>query len=132
MKTNNPKYILIHCSDISYKKVPNQFHSININHRDVRNFNMSSLGWNVGYHRLITGGRNYRCRVDEEYGNHCNTIIDGLSMNFQSLGICWAGDGDIELPTLVDYNLIQKQVLEWQDIHKIPDKNVYFHRYFSS
>ena len=131
MQTNNPKYILVHCSDIDSKLVADQFTGVNRTHRDERNFNTSSLGFNVGYHVFVTGGVAYRARVDTEYGNHCNNLVDGLSMNFQSLGICFGIDGDIELPSQGMVNLARAQILEWQRLYNIPNERVLFHRDFS-
>lgn len=143
---NRPQYILIHCSDDSYTNCFDQLNKINIYHRDERGFPISSLGYWVGYHRLITGDKNYQCRLDTDVGAHCNQGYDGKtvyapgtyddtkikSMNFQSLGICWGGDGDIQFPTPIQYGLLQKQIWEWQDKWKIPNENVLFHRYFTS
>lgn len=127
---NKPKYIIIHCTDYSYKLMPNQFEACNSWHKD-RGFPKSSLGLYIGYHSLITGDTNYPCRLETDEGAHCNQVVDGLSMNFQSLGVCIGFDGDIEMPTDKQYELLQKQVWEWQDKHGIPSSNVKFHRYYS-
>lgn len=131
MQKNKPIYILIHCSDISEKTHPDQFREIDIYHKQ-RGFPISFLGYYVGYHRLITGGKNYYCRHDEDEGAHCNQVVDGLSMNFQSLGVCWAGDGDTEMPSEIHYKLLQEQVWAWQDKYSIPNKNVRFHRDYAT
>ncbi len=128
---NNPKYIIIHCTDCSYKSIPDQFIACNGWHKD-RSFPLSSLGYYIGYQRLITGEKNYQCRLDTDEGAHCNQQLNGLSMNFQSLGICMGFDGDIEFPTPVQHDLLKKQVQEWQDQYGIPNENVYFHRHFAT
>lgn len=127
---NTPRYILIHCTDYSYRKMKDQFLACNNWHRD-RQFPVSSKGLFIGYHRLITGGKNYECRLDTDEGAHCNQRINGVSLNFQSLGVCLGFDGDIELPIPEEYSLLQKQVWEWQDKYKIPNDKVVFHRYFA-
>lgn len=144
---NSPKYIVLHTSDVSYKKISDQFVSINRYHRDVTQFPVSTLGYYTGYHVLVTGEKVYKCRLDSDEGAHCNQGYDGftvyqpenkstwpkgvLSMNFQSLSICFGGDGDIEYPTAMQYALMQKQVWDWQDKYKISNENVFFHRKFS-
>ena len=96
---NNPKYIIVHCTAVSYKKVPVQFFAVNRYHQG-RMFPRSTLGWNLGYHFFYEkSGQELRGREDWEVGAHCNDVVDELSMNFQSIGLCWAGDGDIEMPT---------------------------------
>lgn len=129
---NNPRYIVIHCTDVSYRTAYNQFNSVNIYHRDVRDFPISSHGYYVGYHVLITGDTLYECRKDTDEGAHCNQRVNGISMNFQSLGVCVGFDGDIEMPTPRQYELLQRQVWAWQDKYKIPNENVKFHRVYAT
>lgn len=131
VNTNKPKYIIIHCSDVSWTALRDQFNSINAYHRDDRGFPRSSLGYFVGYQRLVTGGRNYQARIDTEEGAHCNQVLEGVSMNFQSLGICFGGDGDIEYPHPDDYVLLKEQVQLWQRMYAIPNQNVFYHRHFA-
>lgn len=129
---NTPEYIIAHCSDVSQDDLKNQFVSINNYHRDVRLFPVSSLGIYVGYHRLITGGKNYKCREDFEVGAHCNNVVNNVSMNFKSLGVCIGFDGDIEMPTTEHVKLLQQQIWEWQDKYKIPNERVKFHRDYAT
>jgi hypothetical protein len=89
---------------------------------------LSSLGNYHGYHHLITGGKNYKCREDNEIGAHCNQKKNGISINLQSLAACVGFDGDIEQMTSMDYALLQQQVWFWQDQYGIPDEKVGFHR----
>lgn len=139
---NVPKYIVIHCTAYSEAKMFDQLLAVNQWHKD-RDFPLSTLGWYVGYHRLITGGKNYQCRKDDEVGAHCNQGIDanlnpiqgpasGTSMNFKSLGICAGFDGDIEHMSIQHYALLQKQVWDWQDQYGIPNSNIFFHRHFAT
>lgn len=138
---NTPKYGIIHCSDVSYKVNKDQFNSINVYHRDERGFPQSSLGLYVGYHDLFTGGKHYKCKEDWEVGAHCNQGYDGvtvyapatpgkLSMNYQSIGLCIAFDGDIEMPPLIEQGLLQKRLWELQD--KYPGIIFKFHREFAT
>lgn len=141
---NVPKYYLIHCTDVSYTKNKDQFQATNNYHRDVRQFYESEVykGNFVGYHRLFTGGKEYKCKEDWEVGCHCNQGYDGvkvyppgtqgkLSVNYQSIGGCVAFDGDIEEMPLIEKGLLQKHIWEMQDKYQILDKNVLFHRFFT-
>lgn len=127
MQKNNPRYILIHCSDISEKASYNQLNSIDTYHKE-RDFPKSSIGYYVGYHWLVTGGKKYQCRFDDEVGAHCNVSVDNLSMNFQSIGVCWAGDGDLEYPSEAHYALLQELIRDLMAKYDIPLERVKFHR----
>ncbi len=138
---NTPRYIIIHCTDYSYRAMFDQYAACNRWHKE-RDFSLSSLGLYIGYQRLITGDKNYQCRLDTDVGCHCNQGIDsngravqsptpGTSMNYQSLGVCLGLAGDIELPTGIQHSLLQKQVWEWQDKYKISNDRVFFHRKFA-
>lgn len=151
MNKNNPKYIVVHCSDVSSKDQYDQYQSINTYHRDVRKFPASSLGVCIGYQHLITGGRDYLCRQDTDEGAHCNQGFDGtivyqpgpvdnqhlgwppgtVSMNFQSLGICIGIAGDIEDVPDWAYTLLQSRIWAWQDKYAISNDKVFFHRKFN-
>lgn len=138
---NIPKYIVIHCTDVSYKVNSDQFKSTNDYHRDVREFPISSLGFYVGYQYLYTGGREYICRKESDVGAHCNQGFDGttvyepgtpgkLSMNYQSIGLCCGFDGDIEKMPDAEYKLLQNRVWDIQNRYGI--NQVFFHRHFAT
>jgi len=127
---NTPKYILIHCTDHPRSKIADQFEACNQWHRD-RDFPRSSYELFIGYHSLITGEKEYICRDDTDEGAHCNQRVDGVSLNFQSLGVCVGFDGDVENMTSMEYALLQKRVWSWQDTYKISNENVRFHRDFA-
>ena len=131
MEKNNPKWILIHCTDHPRSLIADQFESCDLWHK-ARDFPLSSLGYRIGYHRLITGEKNYQARLDTDVGAHCNQHVNGLSLNFQSLGVCVGFDGDIEQMTAMEYALLQKQIWQWQDKFHIPNENVKFHRDFAT
>ena len=128
--TNNVKWIIIHGTDYAKSVLPDQFIACNGWHKD-RRFPVSSLGYFTGYHRLITGRKNYQARLDTDEGSHCNQQVNGISLNFQSLGVCVGFDGDIEQMDVVEYDLLQKQVWAWQDQYGITNEYVKFHRFFS-
>lgn len=127
---NKPKYIIIHGTDVSSKTLYNQYNSVNNYHRS-QDFPKSRSGSFVGYHRLITGGLNYKCKEDDEIGAHVNQVVDNLSMNLQSLGVSLGFDGDIEYPPQDFYGILQKQVWDWQETYKIPNERVHFHRRYN-
>lgn len=108
-----------------------QFISVNKYHKTL-DFTKSSLGFYVGYHRLITGGLNYKCKEDTEEGCHCNQSENGISINMQSLAVCVGFDGDVEFPNGVHCDLLRNQILLWQGIHGIPYENIKMHRYFNT
>ena len=78
MNSNNPKYLILHCSDDSYTNCFDQLTKIDRYHKE-RGFPQSSLGFFVGYHYLITGDKEYQCRADTDEGAHCNQQLNGLS-----------------------------------------------------
>ena len=128
---NKPIKIIIHCTDVSRKVQTVQFFSVNRYHRDERKFPKSSLGYYGGYHIFIEpDGTELRYREDWEMGAHCNQVENGLSMNEQSLGICWAGDGDTEYPTSAQMVTIAARVKSWGAKFNIPVDmiGVKFHR----
>lgn len=125
---NNIKYILVHCSDVLSTDIFDQFKSINIYHRDNRFFPESSLGIFVGYNYLITGDKLYKCRENWEIGAHCNDVVDGISMNRQSIGICFGIDGDRELPSDTHLKLFKSLIDGLMIKYDIPLERVKFHR----
>lgn len=121
---NHPQFIIIHCTDVSYRKLPNQLSSVNQYHQGL-GYPLSRAGYYVGYHSLITGGQNYRTKLDSEVGAHT------IGKNQTSLGVCIGFDGDIEFPQPEDYALLKAQIIAWQDMYLIPNENVVFHRQFN-
>jgi hypothetical protein len=128
---NSPRFCVFHCSDVLRSKNPNQFEPINRYHKE-QGFPKSSLGFYGGYHILVSGGKKYRYREDWEVGAHTNQVIDGVSMNLQSLGLCWAGDGDVEQIPEEDRLLIKEQFEEWREKYPViaPDR-IYPHRKYA-
>lgn len=129
--TNTVKWLLIHGTDYSYRALYDQRTACEGWHKD-RDFPISSLGSQIGYHHLFTGGKAYRCKADTDQGAHCNTVVNGISLNFQSLGYAVGFDGDIELMPAIEYGLLQRQVWADQDKYGIPNNRVLFHRDFTS
>jgi N-acetyl-anhydromuramyl-L-alanine amidase AmpD len=84
-----PKFIIIHHSAVSREANAKQFEAIKRNH--------ISKGWgDIGYHFLIdpNGKLNFG-RKETAIGAHCSHG----GMNNKSIGICLAGNFEIEKPT---------------------------------
>lgn len=132
MPHNVPKAIIFHCTDVATSVSKNQFFAVNQYHKERWNGEtLSSLGFYGGYHVIIGNGKEYRYREDWEEGAHCNQIVDGKTMNDQSLGVCWMGDGDEELPSPQDVALIKSRIEAWMQKYNIPIENILNHRRFA-
>ena len=72
---------------------------------------ISRAGWHVGYHYFIDkSGTITRTRNHDEEGAHC------IGMNRSSIGVCFAGNFDLTLPT-------PSQLAAWEVVYKeISDK----------
>lgn len=102
-----PKRCIIHHSGISIKDVPLQFNHINDYHKSRWN-RKSSLGFFGGYSLLIEAtGKIKRYRKDNERGIHC------YRQNDDSIGICMAGNFDVELPTEEQKQSLRKLLLNY-------------------
>lgn len=85
---NNPQVIIVHHDGVS--RAGHSFDIINDYHRS-RGFPVSSLGYYGGYHYLIERDGLLRVyRQEREIGAHT------VGMNASSIGICLAGNMDIE------------------------------------
>lgn len=127
---NIPIKIIIHTTDVLSTLIYDQYESVNSYHKN-KDFPQSRSGSFVGYHHLITGGKNYKCKEDDEEGAHTASQYNGVSLNFQSLGVCVGFDGDVEYMGAKHFGLLKEQIFEWQDKYKITDANVHFHREFN-
>lgn len=88
---NTPKKIIVHHSASTI--AGDQFTLINSWHKE-RNFPLGSHGLYVGYHYVIEkSGEIKQAREEEEEGAHA------VGQNRQSIGICLAGNFDVERPT---------------------------------
>jgi len=89
---NKPNKIIWHHSGDASDKP--QFLKIDTEHKNVRHFDESTLGYFGGYHYLIEKtGHVFAYRLETEVGSHDH------GENIGSIGICLAGDFDTELPT---------------------------------
>lgn len=97
---NDPKYaILHHTADASGG---DQIARVNEYHR-IRFGMLSRLGYYVGYHYLIERtGEVIKTREHDEEGAHTR------GKNTESIGICLAGNFDLERPTEAQMNALDK------------------------
>ena len=66
---------------------------------------VSRSGWHVGYHYVIEkSGKVVQTRNHDEEGAHC------LGMNRKSIGVCFAGNFDLTLPT-------PEQIQAWNNLY---------------
>jgi N-acetylmuramoyl-L-alanine amidase len=98
-----------------------------------RGFPRSSLGYYVGYQYFIyKDGIVKKCREDTEIGAHTNQIVNGKSMNAQSIGICLAGNFDTTLPTEAQKQALARLLKEKMVLWSIPVSNIYPHRHYAT
>lgn len=117
---NKPTRIIWHHS--ADTDVNSQFEKINQFHKS-RNFPKSKLGFYGGYHYLIeSSGEVRRYRLDSEIGAHA------YGFNHNSIGICLAGNFDIQIPTIMQqrsFSYLLKALIYFYDIEK---KDILPHR----
>jgi len=124
-----PKYIIVHHS-VTPKDLPaNQAeYSFNNTHKN-RGFPVSSMGWHIGYHYVIYGSGELRqYRRDDEIGAHCKEN----NMNYQSIGICLAGNFDEEYPNSAQVGVLKLLMSEKTKQFMIPLQNIHPHRSFAT
>ncbi len=131
-KINKPSLIIVHHTAVSRKKAPRQFFAVDQYHKDSPNINLgypSTLGYYGGYHIFIEpNGAEFRYREDWEEGAHC------IGQNLNSLGVCFAGNGDIEFPTSEQNKTLAERIKKWQAQYGIPNDAVHIvpHRKFAN
>ena len=116
LKQQDIKFLIIHHTHTPRKTTP----FINI-----KNYHMSK-GWSdIGYHFFITNdGRIWKGRPVTITGRHAKDS----RMNYKSLGICVAGNFDIEEPSKLQLKSLIKIIRTLQQDYKIKDKNIIGHR----
>lgn len=123
-----PQYIFVHHtggSDADPKQDSSGFTFAQCNELHKQRFDMiSSLGSYVGYQYYIDkDGTVHQARTDTEEGAHV------IGYNFNSIGICLAGNFDATLPTDAQVRalkaLLQEKTVQWD----IPLTNIHPHRW---
>ena len=124
MKTNTPKWIIIH-----HEGAYNGFESVDRTHRNNPNVwlgHYSELGHAMGYqHYMDTKGKVTQARLDREEGAHTR------GMNRSSLGICLMGNFNKYDPTEAQEVSLKKYIIFYMKKYNIPLKRVVPHRFFS-
>jgi len=121
---NQIKWIVIHHSATPRDKTT--FEGIKNYHIKARNFS------DIGYHFVIDNkGNTYKGREENKYGAHCNKKVNGISMNFQSIGICVIGNFTKEEPTKRQIKSLEYLVKRIQKKYNIPVKNIVGHKEIS-
>lgn len=120
--TRIKKYIVLHYSMTARDRTT--FAAVDRYHKEKWNFK-SSLGHYIGYHYFIDGkGVITQGRADEESGAHCKE----QGKNFDSIGICLAGNFDTETPSAKQLASLKTLIIGLMKKHKIPFANLKFHR----
>lgn len=122
---NKPEWIIVHHEAPPQIVDSARFNSVNEFHRS-RGFPLSKLGFYVGYHVFIEKtGALYRARNDDEIGAHT------VGENANSLGICMAGNFNLELPTDAQRAVLKSQIKDWILKFDIPLDHIVPHRHFA-
>lgn len=117
---NTPKYLVIHheCPPVIVQG--DRFNIVDQYHK--------SLGWNkIGYQYFIEkSGEVKQGRLDNEIGAHTK------GHNTDSLGICLAGNFDLEMPTDNQIKSLQTLITTKMAQYSISSDKVVPHRYFAT
>jgi hypothetical protein len=91
----------------------------------VKRYHMQELGWeDIGYHFFITGDGSLNLGRPVNYvGSHCSAG----SMNFKSLGICLAGNFEIEQPSTGQLKALEGILGELRIKYQVPIDNILGH-----
>ena len=124
------KYIIIHHSggtDANPKADSSNYTVAQCNQDHKIRFNMlSSLGYYVGYHYIITkDGTITQCRKDDEES------AATIGHNKDSLNVMLCGNFDIQLPTTAQIEALKGFLQQKADLYSIPLYNIVPHRHFA-
>ena len=118
LKKEDIKYLIVHHT--ATPRDTTRFESVKKYHIEKRGF------WDIGYHYFINGkGKVIRGRPEEYVGAHCKTPPP--SMNFRSLGICLAGNFEVEKPSEEQLESLEVLLSYLKDKYKVPTENVLGH-----
>lgn len=119
-----PKYIVVHHSAATSPQP--QFAAIDEWHK-ARTFPISSLGYYVGYHRVIEqDGTVIQAREDLE--RDC----DALGHNFDSLSVCLVGNFNAYRPTPAQIAALAALLSEWCNKYGLGPDDIFPHRHFGT
>lgn len=116
-------HIIVHHTYSSAKSGNDQFDA-------VKNFHVKEKGWiDIGYQFFIEhSGEIKKGRPINSVGTHCYQ----QNMNVKSVGICLAGNFDIEEPTKEQLISLKKLFSEIKTRFNILDQNILLHRDFAN
>ncbi len=128
---NKPKNIIVHHSvtprDLNKDITESSFN----NSHKSRGFPASYFEtntWYIGYHYVVYGdGEVRQYRTESTVGAHCKEN----SMNYNSIGVCMAGNFDTELPSEAQKAATAKLIEDIQKRYDISDKRVVGHRHYA-
>lgn len=114
-----PKYLIIHHSassrDLTTVNMINEWHKVR-----WPGF-ISSLGYHIGYHYIITGdGKLTQTRNENEVGAHAKDN----KMNFRSIGICLTGNFEEENPSEEQLKTLNEFILSHSNLEIISHQQV--------
>lgn len=116
LKPENLKFIIVHQS--ATKKSETTFEKI-------KKFHLFQGMGNIAYHYFIEAdGRLKRGRNESSQGTHTKAG----QMNNRSLGICLAGDFNLETPDPKQLETLQKLLKQLLEKYKLPRNHVLGHR----
>jgi N-acetylmuramoyl-L-alanine amidase len=119
LKPEEIEYLIIHHS--ATPRDSTTFTAVRNQHINERGF------WDIGYHYFIDGkGTLYNGRPENYVGAHAAS--PGLSMNFKSLGICLAGNFEIELPSPNQIQTLINLLYSLMAKYNIPKSNILGHK----
>jgi N-acetylmuramoyl-L-alanine amidase len=122
---NKPQSIIVHHTAVSRAKAPVQFDAVNRYHQSLWHFR-SSLGFYGGYHYFIeASGVVKQYRKDDEDGAHT------IGENKRSIGVCLAGNFDVEFPTIEQTNALRDLLRVLVARYNLPTSSIYPHRKFA-
>ncbi len=120
------KFIVVHCTSLSYKVNPNQFEATNAYHKERFNF-ISSKGFYIGYnYEMSADGTVRQARADGE------ETAAQIGHNFDSISIALDGNFDIEFPTEAQTESLRKFLIEKSATYNILPENIVPHRHFTN
>ena len=118
---NKINYIILHHSATA--RDTTTFESIKNNH-----INKKKLS-DIAYNYLIEGDGEYNAgRREGICGAHCRARINGISMNYQSIGICLTGDFREEKPSKEQLQTLRMLLKDIRNRYDIPVENILGHK----
>ena len=119
---NTSQFLIVHheappqITDLPRFGIVNEYHK-------SKDFPKSKRGYWCGYHYFIEkSGQIWQARNDDEIGAHT------IGYNDKSIGICLAGNFNLEKPSYAQINALQGLLQEKVDVYHISPENIVPHR----